>query len=248
MQNDKEWFGEWFNTPFYHILYQNRDQLEAERFIQNVSHYFKFNRADKILDLACGKGRHAIYLNQLGYDVVGVDLSEKSINVAKKLENPRLQFLRHDMRTVFKPNTFDYILNLFTSFGYFDTEVENIEAILAVSKSLKKGGKLLLDFFNTEKVLQELIPYEIKKVDNIHFEIRKTIEGQFIIKNIDFEYEHQSYHFTEKVMAIDYNQFMRYFFEASLTPFDPQVRAFGDYDLRIYDPKTSDRMIFVMMK
>ena len=140
MPNRKEWFDEWFNSPFYHILYKNRDDSEAQSFIQNLSQHLDFQQKHKILDLACGKGRHSIYLNKLGFDTVGVDLSEESIHFAKQFENERLKFVKHDMRNVFRAETFDYVLNMFTSFGYFATEAENLTAISATAKSLKKEG------------------------------------------------------------------------------------------------------------
>ena len=79
------WFQSWFNTPYYHILYQNRDYKEAELFIKNLVRYLNLDALDdSILDLACGQGRHSIFLNSLGFRVTGIDLSEKSIKHANE--------------------------------------------------------------------------------------------------------------------------------------------------------------------
>ena len=114
-----EWFDTWFSSPYYHILYKNRDFKEAKDFLDNLSVFLNLKPTDHILDLACGRGRHAIYLNKKGFNVVGVDLSEENISEARKFENEKLQFFTHDMIYVFKKNSFDYIFNFFHKFWIF---------------------------------------------------------------------------------------------------------------------------------
>lgn len=244
LMSDKEWFAEWFNSPYYHILYKERNYEEAQLFIDNIGLYLNFLPNDKILDLACGKGRHSIYLNKKGLFVEGVDLSEENINYAKQFENKRLHFSQHDMRRVHKPNYFDYILNLFTSFGYFDTDAENQQAISAMAEGLSDEGRIVLDFFNTRKVVKELVPYEEKYVDKITFKISKTIEKGFIIKDIRFEEKGKKYHFQERVKAITAKDFLRYFRSAGLVV----ARIFGDYNLSEFEENESPRMIFIAEK
>ena len=158
----REWFGEWFNSPYYHILYQNRDEVEAKHFIDKLTDYLGFDMNDQILDLACGKGRHSIYLNQNGFEVTGIDLSSENIKHAKQFENERLKFQEWDMRIPFRKDSFDYVLNLFTSFGYFETTEEHCNAIQSIAVSLKPGGKLLLDFLNPYVVVNNLVSAESK--------------------------------------------------------------------------------------
>ena len=74
IKDETTWYASWFNTPYYHILYKDRDYNEAENFMFNLTEYLNVPEQGKILDLACGKGRHAIYLNKIGYNVTGVDL------------------------------------------------------------------------------------------------------------------------------------------------------------------------------
>ncbi len=81
----KEWFASWFDSPFYHILYKNRDDEEAQQFISNLIQHIHLKKNAKVMDLACGKGRHARMLHQEGLRVLGVDLSPNSISAAKKL-------------------------------------------------------------------------------------------------------------------------------------------------------------------
>lgn len=104
-EQKKAWYASWFDTPYYHILYKDRDYDEAQLFIDNLTHYLNIAEDATILDVACGKGRHAIYLNSLGYDVVGTDLSSNSIEEAKAFENEKLHFEVHDMREPLAKNT-----------------------------------------------------------------------------------------------------------------------------------------------
>ena len=112
---EENWFKEWFNTPYYHTLYQHRNYQEAEQFIKNLIVFLAPNREAKFLDIACGKGRHSYQINQMGYETIGYDLSEHSILSALKMENKSLHFYTHDMRNLFRTNYFDFALNLFTS-------------------------------------------------------------------------------------------------------------------------------------
>jgi SAM-dependent methyltransferase len=245
MKKNKEWFGEWFDSPYYHILYKNRNHTEAQEFIDELIKFFKFHPEDHILDLACGKGRHSIYLNQCGYQVTGIDLSPQNISYANQFKNDRLHFYKHDMRKVFDKEKFHYILNLFTSFGYFDTQKENQKAIIAAATALKKGGKLLIDFLNPYKVVEELIPYEEKEIDGILFKLSKWVdENNFIIKNIAFKDQDKDYTFQERVKGIRKTEFLHYFREAGLQ----LVHIFGDYQLNSYEKERSERMIFVLEK
>ncbi|MTI40970.1 class I SAM-dependent methyltransferase [Fulvivirga lutimaris] len=241
----KEWFGEWFNSPYYHILYKNRDNAEARKFIDNLTAHLKITTEHQLMDLACGKGRHAIYLNKQGFDVTGLDLSDENIKHARQFANDKLHFEVHDMRLPFEHQKFDFIFNLFTSFGYFETTHEHEVAIKSVARALKPKGKLILDFFNTYKVINDLKPHEIKKVDGIEFNIEKQLsDAGYIIKDIHFTYEGEQYHFTEKVKAIKRIDFLEFFKKAELKV----VNVFGDYDLSPYTAEQSERMIFIVEK
>ena len=244
MLKTKEWFGEWFDSPYYHVLYKHRDMKEAEAFIDELIAYFQFSENDLIQDLACGKGRHAIYLNKKGINVEGLDLSPQNITFAKHFENKRLKFHVHDMRFPWKGERVDYILNLFTSFGYFETKGENQQAISAITEGLKKGGKLLIDFLNPYTVINNLVPEEIKKINGIDFHIQKFLHGEYIVKDIKFEDNGVRYEFQERVKAIRRVKFLEYFDHANLELID----IFGDYKLNAYIAEKSDRMIFVLRK
>lgn len=241
----KEWFDEWFNTIYYHILYKHRDYEEAAAFLDHLIEYFNIAPAAKILDLACGKGRHSIYLNQKGFDVTGVDLSEENIKFASTKQNDSLHFAVHDMRNVFATEEFDYVFNLFTSFGYFDSKEENLNVIDATIQSLKPGGKFLLDFLNPYVVVNNLVHEEDKTIENIHFNIqRKYTDDEFIVKNIIVDDHGQHSEYQEKVKAIRRADFLAYFDKIDLKVID----IFGDYELSEYKAEESQRLIFVIEK
>jgi len=242
MQKEKGryWYSSWFDTPYYHILYKDRDEEEAQAFMNQLTSFLDVPKASEILDLACGKGRHSIYLNKLGYHVTGVDLSTASIAHANQFENDTLHFKEHDMRLPL-PQQFDAVVNLFTSFGYFESEEDNLRTIKAIKTELKKGGHGIIDFLNANTVIKNLVPSETKTIDGIEFQIKKYIKDNYIIKDIHFNDNGVPYNFTEKVMAITLEDFQGYFEKAGVR----LTHCFGDYHLNPYHPETSDRLILI---
>jgi SAM-dependent methyltransferase len=108
-----------------------------------------------VVDLGCGRGRHAIPLSRRGYRVTGVDLSEKMLVLARQRaakEGVTVEWVREDMRTFLRPGSFDACLSLFSSYGYFGDE-ENQKVLDNVGRSLKPGGTFLLDLRNARKGL-----------------------------------------------------------------------------------------------
>lgn len=239
-----DWFAAWFDSPYYHTLYKNRNCNEAELFIDNLVRFLKPSPDARFLDLACGKGRHSVFLNKKGFDVTGVDLSPESIKYAGTFENEKLHFYVHDMRKLFRTNYYDYILNLFTSFGYFEKERDELATIQAVASGLKPEGIFVLDFFNAKKVIRNLKATDEKEVDCILFRISKKISKGFILKEISFSDKGRDFHFEEKVKALSLPDFEKYFSRSGLKI----VHLFGNYELAAFDPETSDRLIIIAKK
>ncbi|MEM8895126.1 MAG: methyltransferase domain-containing protein [Bacteroidota bacterium] len=242
--NRKEWFGDWFNSPYYHVLYSHRDHEEAQFFIDNFVNRIKADPNSKVLDIACGKGRHAIYLNRKGFDVTGIDLSPENIREARRSANDHLKFDVHDMREVYAESAFDIGMNLFTSFGYFNTDEEHARAIRSIATSIRTGGHFLLDFLNPYVVINNLVEEETKNIDNISFNINKSYDGEFILKDIHFVHEEREFNYQEKVKAIRRVEFLKYFEQAGLEVED----IYGDYSLNTYSAEESDRLIFLTRK
>jgi SAM-dependent methyltransferase len=236
----QNWFASWFDTPYYHILYKDRNYREAQIFMDNLTHYLNLPEHAKVLDLACGKGRHSIYLNQLGFTVLGVDLSEKSIETANKNANKTLHFQIHDMREPLNEK-FDAVFNLFTSFGYFDTDDDNLKTLIAIKEMLSEYGFAVIDFMNVPFVLDNLVAEETKTVDEIDFHLKRYLKDGYIVKEIDFEDNGEKYHFEEKVRALTLDDFNKMMNEAGIYLLD----TFGDYKLKKYHKNTSERLIMI---
>ncbi|HEU4497358.1 MAG TPA: methyltransferase domain-containing protein [Flavobacterium sp.] len=234
------WFASWFDTPYYHILYKDRDYAEAQLFMDNITHYLNLPEEAKILDLACGKGRHSVYLSQLGYDVTGADLSENSIAEASKASNEKLHFVVHDMRMPFEQK-FDAVFNLFTSFGYFESDEDNLATLKAIRESLANYGFAVIDFMNVHHVIENLVPEETKTVDGIDFHIKRYYRDSHIFKEIDFEDKGEKFHFIEKVKALALEDFEKMMDEAGIFLLD----TFGDYRLKKFYKNESERLIMV---
>ena len=194
----KHWYSSWFDTPFYHILYKDRDDKEAQSFMDALTYYLNISQNSTILDLACGKGRHSLYLNSIGYDVTGLDLSKQSISEAKQKENGRLCFDVHDMsKPYFKQ--FDTVFNLFTSFGYFDCDEDNLNTIKAIKANLKPNGIGVIDFMNIDVVKNSLKQDDIKTVNGIDFYLKRSVKNGYIVKDIAFNFKGQDFNFYERV-------------------------------------------------
>jgi SAM-dependent methyltransferase len=239
-QQSSSWFASWFDTKYYHILYKDRDYKETQVFMDNLTHYLNLPEDAKILDLACGKGRHSIYLNSLGYDVTGADLSENSIREALKSENEKLHFKVHDMRDVCD-SKYDAIFNLFTSFGYFESDDDNLTTLKAIKSSLNEYGFACIDFMNVDFVIENLVPEELKTVENIDFHIKRYVKENHIYKEIDFEDNGEKFHYIEKVQALRLADFEKMMEEAEIYLLD----IFGNYKLQPFYKKQSERLIMI---
>ncbi len=238
-----EWFKNWFDTPYYKILYQHRDDQEAQFFITNLLKKIPLIPDEWILDLACGRGRHAKFIHQAGYKVYGIDLSQQSILEAKAFENPNLKFEVQDMRYFKLPFNFQCILSLFTSFGYFDTNQENETVLNRVYEHLKPNGFFILDFFNSQYILKNLIPHEIKFNGKIKFEIGRYVENQKIIKKIEVFDASQRYNYFESVYLYS-TQDLRFMLEQNGFKI---LYIWGDYNLNDFN-EDMPRSIFVAQK
>ncbi len=244
MQNP--WFKDWFNSPYYHLLYFKRDYNEAAKFIDELISYLKPYHGATMLDVACGKGRHSKRLADHGFDVTGIDLSKDSIDEALKTETENLHFYRHDMRLPFRINYFDYAFNFFTSFGYFKTQRENDNAIHTIASSLKMKGTFVMDYLNVHYAENNLQHKSEKEIDGIRFLITKWFDEDFFYKKIEIEDERctEPITYTEKVAKFSPGDFTDMFSYQGL-----QIKElFGDYQFGAYDINNSPRLIMIAEK
>lgn len=245
MQKVKEWYSSWFDSPYYHLLYSHRNHEEAANFVSRLLDLIQPAKDAHILDIACGRGRHALELYRQGYTVTGIDLSPKNIKYAKeeaknKQASDALQFMVHDMR---KPldTQFSHIFNLFTSFGYFKDPEDNIRTLESFRAQLAPNGVGVIDFLNPNWVLSNLVKEEIIERAEIKFSIQRYTKGKWLCKDIQFQVDSHNYQFQEQVELLEINDFITLFSQANLQLVD----LFGDYQLQAYDKELSNRQILI---
>jgi SAM-dependent methyltransferase len=247
MVKEQMWYKDWFNSPYYHLLYFKRDEQEAASFIDALLQKLNPPSNAKMLDVACGRGRHSIQLASQGYFVTGIDISPESIEDAMLYQNNHLEFFVHDMRLPFRMNYYDYAFNFFTSFGYFRTRREHDNAIRTIAQSLKTGGTFVIDYLNAHYVETHLIyKSEIEK-EGINFDITRWLDETHFYKKIVVEDEtnlDEPLVFIEKVAKFSLGEF-----NDMLAFHDLQIQnVYGDYLFSSYDVKNSPRLIIEAKK
>jgi SAM-dependent methyltransferase len=232
---------DWFDSDYYHVLYKHRDYNEARNFINNIVEYLDLKKGSKILDLACGIGRHSIYLDKIGFKVVGTDKSPNNIKKAKASKNQDISFLQMEMIDDTN-HKYDVIFNLFTSFGYVNHDY-NLKTIKNIERQLKNDGTVIVDFMNTLFVKNNLVIEETKVIDDLSFKIKRRSDGKHIYKEIKFN-DKKDYFFQEKVMDLSLKDFEDYLKRYNLKI----IKTFGDYNLNEFDIENSERLIMVIKK
>ena len=242
----QSWYKEWFNSPFYHKLYFERDEKEAEAFIKRLISHLQPAPDSHMLDIACGRGRHSRILASMGFTVTGIDISPDSISFARQFENEQLSFFLHDMRRPFWGNYFDYALNFFTSFGYFKTRREHDDGIRTISLSLKEGGKFVIDYLNVHYAEARLVHNEMKQLDGTTYEIHRWDDETHFYKKITVTDPGltEPVEYTEKVAKFSLGDFTEMLAYQGLQV----LEVFGDYQLGPYDVSKTPRLIILSSK
>ncbi|HLX90888.1 MAG TPA: class I SAM-dependent methyltransferase [Puia sp.] len=246
MDPASNWFLDWFNSPYYHQLYHYRDEREAELFLNNLLIFLKPARDVAMLDVACGRGRHARILASRGFDVVGIDISPAMIAYAKQFEDERLHFYQHDMRLPFWINYFDHAFNFFTSFGYFKTEREHLDALRSIAKATKPNGRFILDFLNVVYAERNIISESEQVIDGVSFHQKRHADIKHLFKYIAIEDHklHRRFEFVERIAKFSLDDFSRLFHLSGLEI----MNVFGSYNLEPFDLDRSTRLIMIAKK
>jgi cyclopropane fatty-acyl-phospholipid synthase-like methyltransferase len=241
-----DWYKDWFDSSYYHKLYFERNDTEAAGFIHRLLDLLSPSPDARMLDVACGRGRHARILAARGFDVTGFDLSENSIRYALQFQKENLHFYQHDMRELFYTNYFDYAFNFFTSFGYFRTQREHDSAIRTISTSLKKKGLFTLDYLNVRYAEDHLVRHSQKEIDGVIYHLTKWTDATHFYKHIRIEDRLLAtpLEFTEKVAKFSLKDFSDMFARHGLKIQD----IFGNYQLEAYDSRLSPRLLLLAEK
>lgn len=241
------WFEHWFDSPLHEQLYAKRDANEANRLAELISGHFPVLVYPRLLDLACGRGRHSINFANRGYHVTGVDLAPTAIWRAKTkatLAGLEIDFRVGDMRVPLN-ETFDVVVNLFTSFGYFASEAENELPIAAMSKMVRPGGQVWIDFLNPGNVRANLVPSDSGSIPEWSYTSRRWIEDGAVRKEIHLIEDDTGNEqiFTEYVKLIELE-----WFEAVSSKYGLKMQTvYGDYDGNPYESTRSPRMIMKLI-
>ncbi|MFM1651390.1 class I SAM-dependent methyltransferase [Brevibacillus sp. B_LB10_24] len=240
----------WFEQSFredYLLVYQHRDEASADREIGNLLENLPIKHTGRVLDLCCGSGRHSRALARRGYEVVGVDLSPVLLALAEQHNPyPNLRFVQYDMREIPFENEFDIVVNLFTSFGYFDTDEESAIVVRNMVRALKAGGEVLIDYLNPAYVRAHLVPASEREINGLLIDEKRWIEGGYVKKEIVIRD-------PESAEPRCYMEQVRLFEAAEIIGMLEQagfrlMQLYGDYTYSPYNQEQSPRMIFFAVK
>jgi cyclopropane fatty-acyl-phospholipid synthase-like methyltransferase len=240
------WFEEWFDSPLYEKLYVNRDETEARRLVDLLENTLSLNSCSTILDLGCGRGRHAINLARKGYRVTGIDLSEQAIETAKQKKEElglnNVNFQVRDMRNPL-PSPFDAVVNLFTTFGYFIKDDENALVLDSVCQMLEPGGIFVLDYLNAEYVRSTYEPTDKGTFQDIDYNINRYLKDGAIFKDIHFERASDG---AQKTYSERVKLYNIQWFEKEMDKRGLEIdHVYGDYQGSPYDAESSPRMLII---
>lgn len=201
--DDQPWYAAWFDRAEYDIVYSRRDEADARRLLELVLGVTRLEPGAAILDMACGRGRHSKLLAHQGYRVTGIDLSPQAIEKAKEsaeVESLDIEFAVGDMRDPYCSSCFDLVVNLFTSFGYFDDDAENQRAVSAMAEAVVDDGWLVQDFMNGDYWASNFVPEDSRLEDGLQIEQRRWLENGRLNKEIRLrDGSGQTNSFTESV-------------------------------------------------
>lgn len=237
-----EWYEESFGED-YLIVYKHRDFGGARKEVDLIIAWLDLPSGAKVLDLCCGMGRHSLALAEAGYEVTGVDLSEPLLREARSQNGAQqVTWLRSDMRELPLAGGFDAVVNLFTSFGYFDEDEEQIRVLREIHRMLKPGGKFIIDFLNPAHVIRHLVPHSTREDGENLIDESRRIENGYVKKDIILTSKSdgtpRQYH--ERVKLYSLERFREMIQQVGL-----QLEAVhGSYDEDAYNAESSTRMIF----
>jgi SAM-dependent methyltransferase len=265
MKNNNFWWQKIFDERYLKIysfgITEERTNKELKFLLTFIKKKFK-NRKIKILDLACGYGRHSLPLAENGYEVIGVDYSKYFLSLAKEkakeLKIKNVRFLRKDIRKINFKEEFDLVINMFTSFGYFDNNEDNIKVLKNVYESLKRGGYFILDlenpnfcwkfFLKNPQVTEEGFLYYEFKEPNKELDINTKVildhVNRFVILQRKWE-ENGKENLWEGKFKLFYPEEILIYLK--LIGFE-RIKIFGDFDFKKIFNKESSRMIFKAFK
>ncbi len=238
----KEWFKDWFSSEEYLSVYQHRNHEDAQKLLELIIRETKLSKDASILDAACGAGRHCINLALWGFNVTGFDLSKSLLKKAKSdaaLQKIEIDLFCADIRKIYLCKKFDLILNLFTSFGYFNNDEENFCFVRTAYNLLNKNCYYVLDYLNANFVINNLVPETIKEAKNKKIVELRRIENGRVVKEITIQNGAKKNSYLESVQLYSKEKIIAEFEKIGFN-FD---KLFGDYEGSVFNENKSPRLI-----
>lgn len=220
------------------MLYSHRNEEDAEALVKPLMAKGKLHAGQTVLDMACGRGRHAAVLARAGMSVTGIDISVESIGFAKK-NVPQAHFEVHDIRVPFATDQFDAVVCLFTSLGYSDDRRDDSRAVAAAAKAMKPGGVFVLDLLNGTHVSRHLVAAETRVIDGVRFDIRRMTKAGDIVKRIRVRHAAGSEEYEERVHAWTLPEVQGLIEHAGLN----LVEVTDEGCVEAFDPEKSERIV-----
>jgi SAM-dependent methyltransferase len=235
------WYESWFADPRYLALYKHRDDTEADQMVSLIERTIGIDTSRSILDIPCGTGRHLTAFANRGYrHLGGRDLSQQFIEIAMndaREHNFTIGYSIADMRDPIQ-NTYDIVLNLFTSFGYFD-DAENMNALRNITSAVTRGGYFIMDFLNAANINAGLKMSERFTLDGYgEVAIRKEVINGVVNKHIHFASDGKE--FIESVRLYTKDELLSLIGQCSLSIFN----IYGDYHGAAYSSESPRVIIF----
>jgi cyclopropane fatty-acyl-phospholipid synthase-like methyltransferase len=242
-----EWFKEWFDTDEYLYVYRNRNEEDAKKLVELIINNVELKPHDDILDLACGTGRHSILFAEKGYNVTAVDLSKNLLSIAQKTADQshvKVNFIRSDLRQFSICTRFELVINLFTSFGYFEEDKENFKIINTAYNQLNNSGYFVLDFFNRRFIEKNLVAESVNNYSDKAVIQKRHIEGNRVNKHIIIEKNNIRKEYYESVRMFRKEELLNAISCAGFRI----IKYFGDSDGNQFDLENSSRIIIIAQK
>nr|WP_224749492.1 class I SAM-dependent methyltransferase [Polycladospora coralii] len=227
------------------MVYKHRSKQDASFEVSQIIEWINLTKEDFILDLCCGTGRHTLNFANQGYNIMGMDLSEVLLSYAvHERDNHGVPFIHGDMRHLpFVANSFDVVLNLFTSFGYFQCDGDNQKVLTEMARVLKPNGRFFIDYLNRDAVIDNLVPESSRQEGETYIKEKRRIEGNSVIKDITIVDHKGQREYLEHVKMYTIDQMKEMLDKAGLTI----EHAFGNFSGASYSVD-SERMIMMGSK